>query len=199
MFFFFCHLHVGLGLVIFDQECRLAVGLIKTPSTACQPWISTPLFHHLSATLNIIKPNQTGWLLVQMLLPCWVSIDPEYCLTSCDWDALCVVSSFYCACVILQPCYAAVFHLYNQPTGVKSQYLCELCIKWVFSTLLFRNSLMHFFPHLVAMSTGFFPFTGCYHICSAIIHRRGCREKTSREIYADWMLKTLWWIIFPYT
>lgn len=70
-----------------------------------------------------------------------------------------VMWSFYSACVVVQPCYATVFHHYSRPTGVKSQYLCELFDTiWVLSPLLFfRSHWYTFFPHLVAMSTAFFP------------------------------------------
>lgn len=46
--------------------------------------------------------------------------------------------------------------------------------------------LQHFFPPLVPIV-----------FCSAIIHRRGCRQQTSGKIYADWALKTLLMNHFP--
>lgn len=63
---------------------------------------------------------------------------------------------------------------------------------------LLRKSLMHFFPSPGChVYSGFSLHWFLSYFCSAIIHRRGCRQQTSGEIYADWALKTLWWIIFP--
>lgn len=167
-----CHL-----IMIFDQECRLAVVLIKTPSRACQLRISALLFWndedssplpHLTSS-NLIRPMAAGADPATMSGVNRTSVWFDFMWSRCT------------LCCFIFVLWAFWRHMSSEPSA------------------LFWKSLMHFFCSPGCHVYSIFPSTGSYHICSAIIHRWGCRQQTSGEIYADWTLKTLWWIIFPCT
>lgn len=115
-----------------------------------------------------------------VLFNCFTHFNPFNVLVSSGNHVILQSFTYWCEA---PPSLSAFWHHMSfEPSALLQESLMH------FFFLTWLPCLQHFFPPLVPII-----------FCSAIIHRRGCRQQTSGKIYADWALKTLWWIIFSCT